>query len=213
MIYEKLARVQAALGHNVEATSTGQVGPRQYQYADLDTVMTKILPALQAEGLVIVTTIEAPRLLVTRLIDLSDPENKITSWWPLPETDDPQKLGSALTYGRRYSLVTMLGLVAGDDDDGAAAAAPQPEKKTRNANTRKGEPTDGNPYDAKLLELFGPDEVTRAVLALKLDDGPMTRARAAKVAAFLNPPSDNPKSPTEQADAAIKKARAKKQAT
>ena len=58
----------------------------------------------------------------------------------LPEINDPQKLGSCITYFRRYTLVSLLGLMA-DDDDGnlasnrkvvAKAVNNQPEKKEDN---------------------------------------------------------------------------------
>lgn len=38
--------------------------------------------------------------------------------------DDPQGVGSALTYLRRYSLASMVGIVADVDDDGNAASLP-----------------------------------------------------------------------------------------
>ena len=41
---------------------------------------------------------------------------------PLPK-NDPQGMGSALTYCRRYALTAMLGMVT-DDDDGEAARIP-----------------------------------------------------------------------------------------
>jgi hypothetical protein len=34
----------------------------------------------------------------------------------LPNLQDPQKLGSAITYYRRYTLQSLLGLQAEDDD-------------------------------------------------------------------------------------------------
>ena len=34
----------------------------------------------------------------------------------LPDISDPQKLGSCITYFRRYTLVSLLGLMAEDDD-------------------------------------------------------------------------------------------------
>jgi hypothetical protein len=42
----------------------------------------------------------------------------------LPARQDPQGIGSAITYGRRYLLMTMLGLVADDDDGNAASRTP-----------------------------------------------------------------------------------------
>jgi hypothetical protein len=41
----------------------------------------------------------------------------------LPNITDPQKLGSAITYYRRYTLQSLLGLQA-EDDDGNKAAQP-----------------------------------------------------------------------------------------
>jgi len=39
--------------------------------------------------------------------------------------NDPQGLGSALTYLRRYALAAIVGVTATEDDDGNAASAPQ----------------------------------------------------------------------------------------
>jgi hypothetical protein len=45
----------------------------------------------------------------------------------LPQIQDPQKLGSAITYFRRYTLQSLLSLQAIDDD--ANVTVKQPEKK------------------------------------------------------------------------------------
>jgi hypothetical protein len=43
---------------------------------------------------------------------------------------DPQAYGSAITYARRYSLASVLGLAVGDeDDDGNAANIPTRESR------------------------------------------------------------------------------------
>ena len=39
----------------------------------------------------------------------------------LPDIQDPQKLGSCITYYRRYTLASLLGLQAEDDDGNAAS--------------------------------------------------------------------------------------------
>ena len=44
---------------------------------------------------------------------------------------DPQGAGSAVTYGRRYSLSAALGVAWDDDDDGNAASAPKPAPKAK----------------------------------------------------------------------------------
>lgn len=42
----------------------------------------------------------------------------------VPRAFDPQAVGSAITYLRRYSLAAMLGVVADEDDDGNAGSRP-----------------------------------------------------------------------------------------
>jgi hypothetical protein len=47
----------------------------------------------------------------------------VSSEIDLPQLNDPQKLGSAITYYRRYTLQSLLGLQA-EDDDGNKASQP-----------------------------------------------------------------------------------------
>jgi hypothetical protein len=46
----------------------------------------------------------------------------ISTYWPLPATGRPQEMGSALTYARRYSFQTLIGISAEEDDDGNLAS-------------------------------------------------------------------------------------------
>ena len=48
-----------------------------------------------------------------------------------PQRADPQGIGSAITYGRRYGLSAMLGIVADEDDDGNAASHPAQHQEPR----------------------------------------------------------------------------------
>ncbi len=50
--------------------------------------------------------------------------------YPLQLDQAPQALGSALTYGRRYSLQALVCVASEDDDDGAAAQPTSAKKKT-----------------------------------------------------------------------------------
>jgi len=58
-----------------------------------------------------------------------------------PVKNDPQSIGSAITYARRYSISTMLGLVQ-SDDDGNAASGKSSKQKTMDeaAENSQGEP-------------------------------------------------------------------------
>lgn len=99
------------------------------KYADLGAVWEAVKPALQANGFVVV---QSPNFegdimwLETTLLHVSG--ERMTGRYPLrPSKQDPQGFGSALTYARRYSLSSMLGVVADEDDDGNAASAPAPK--------------------------------------------------------------------------------------
>jgi len=48
----------------------------------------------------------------------------------LKDQNDAQKLGSAITYARRYGLQAMLGM-CGEDDDGNTAVSPAPAPKAK----------------------------------------------------------------------------------
>ena len=105
-------------------------------YADLTSVMLACKDALAANDLAVLQLSRihesgAP-VLVTRIIHTSG--EHIEGEFPLvcKDPNDPQKLGSAVTYARRYALAAALGITA-DDDDGQAAAghtpAPKPQPK------------------------------------------------------------------------------------
>jgi hypothetical protein len=51
---------------------------------------------------------------------------------PLPKAD-PQGMGSAMTYARRYALCAMLGIVTEEDDDGNSAGLEARSRRKRNS--------------------------------------------------------------------------------
>ena len=53
-----------------------------------------------------------------------------------PEKATPQAIGGAVTYGRRYGLCAMVGLVADEDDDGNAASGKTHPSAPSHAPTR-----------------------------------------------------------------------------
>ena len=62
-----------------------------------------------------------------------------------PSKNDPQGLGSAITYQRRYALGAILGLNIEDDDDGNGASKTG-EKPTQNATTSDKKDADNRPW-------------------------------------------------------------------
>jgi hypothetical protein len=95
-------------------------------YISLDRVLETVLPVLREHGLMLT---QAPDMagptpaLTTRLTHVETGES-FESQAPLVlERETPQAVGSAITYMRRYSILSILGLTADEDDDGEAASA------------------------------------------------------------------------------------------
>lgn len=54
-----------------------------------------------------------------RVVDLDDGYESTVCSFPIPATE-PQKIGSAITYAKRYMLTTAFNVIAEEDDDGNA---------------------------------------------------------------------------------------------
>lgn len=101
------------------------------KYADLAAVMAACLPALNRNEIAVVQPVcqdEFGRSVKTILIHSSG-ETLECSVPLIVAKNDMQGLGSAMTYARRYGLMSMAGIAPDDDDGNAAAkAAPAPER-------------------------------------------------------------------------------------
>lgn len=93
------------------------------KYANLDTVLDAVMPALSAEGLSISSGLVEDGGTWRVLTTLSH----VGGGWRVsrfPVTDTaPQKIGSAMTYAQRYGVSALL-CVASEEDDDANAASP-----------------------------------------------------------------------------------------
>jgi ERF superfamily len=88
------------------------------KYASLDAVLGAVEPSLLTNGLTLSHTVDSGRL-ITRLYHTSG--DFLESSFSLPELSDPQKLGSIISYYRRYAVCGLLSVTADEDDDGNAA--------------------------------------------------------------------------------------------
>lgn len=99
------------------------------KYADLGAVWEACRALLADNGLSVVQMPEASEpgyvALTTLLLHVSGEFISSTATAPLVK-NDPQGVGSALTYLRRYALAAVVGVVADEDDDGNAASNTQP---------------------------------------------------------------------------------------
>ena len=93
------------------------------RYATLDSVVEAITPALLNNGLILLQPIsqgeDGGMVLITQLWHESG--ERFEFKFVLPQLADLQKMGSAITYARRYSILSLLGIAPEDDDDGNAA--------------------------------------------------------------------------------------------
>ena len=91
------------------------------KYADLAELLDAVTEPLASEGVLLTQ----PVLDGTVYTRVSKGDEVLESSLPLPQITDPQKIGSAITYYRRYTLSALLALAAEDDDGNTAAQAPQ----------------------------------------------------------------------------------------
>ena len=89
------------------------------KYLDLGEILSNLEPILQKHKLLLLQPV-LDNSVFTEIHDLESGEI-IKSAIPLPNIQDPQKIGSAITYYRRYSLQSLLALQT-DDDDGNKAS-------------------------------------------------------------------------------------------
>lgn len=101
------------------------------KYADLPSILDEIHAPLQACGLVISQFPDGDGL-TTILMHPASGEWISATGVMHPVKSDPQAIGSAITYQRRYSICAVLGLNVDEDDDGNAAS--QPTKQDTNLN-------------------------------------------------------------------------------
>lgn len=112
----------------VAKDATAKAGAYSYDYATLDRLVDVIFPLLTQVGLAYTAVPDLTELgfgLRTTLIHESG--DKISGFYPLGNPNNPaQAIGSAISYARRYALLSLTGVApAGEDDDGASATAAQ----------------------------------------------------------------------------------------
>jgi hypothetical protein len=128
-INEKLFNLQQEIG----TISKDAKNPfYKSKYFDINSLIKQLQPLLKKHRLLLLQPIEED-MVVSKLICI-DGTGGVISGLKLPEISDPQKLGSCITYYRRYTLGSLLGLQS-EDDDGNAASGNQKEKTWLNKDT------------------------------------------------------------------------------
>ena len=151
-----LAKAQAELVNPEKSLTatirTGRVGEgeRSFRYAPLSSGLDIVRKTLGQHEIATVQTTAVDQVsgtinLTTILAHASG--EWIASDWPvcpIAETANPQRMGAALTYARRYALFTLVG-IAGEDDLDAPDLRDDPRPPTPSADERSLKPRDGQP--------------------------------------------------------------------
>lgn len=122
-----LAGAQMEMGKAIKSANNPHL---KRKYADLGAVMDACLPSLNRHGIAVIQPVamcETERCVVTKFIHESGEALEC----PVPlivGKNDMQGLGSAMTYARRYGLMSLAG-IAPEDDDGAAAVIAAPKRQ------------------------------------------------------------------------------------
>lgn len=139
---KNLAAALLAAQANMPDAAKNKTNPHfNSKYASYESVRAAVTPALVANGLVVSQGFEpsvpdpcAGVIIVTELLHISG-ESKTSRLFLPASKKDPQGFGSAITYGRRYSLAAICGIGSDEDDDGNEASStsytPKPTPATQ----------------------------------------------------------------------------------
>lgn len=128
---------------DLTANITGNSGKRTYKYLNLSTILKTIKPIFAKHDLafrqvvrmgavgdkVSYGTVETIIFDAEKTLNVGD--------YPFIVVPDPQAVGSAVTYARRYSLYAALGIFPDKDDDGAAMRDYSTPQQTRKATAQE----------------------------------------------------------------------------
>lgn len=120
-----LAKALATFNSKVSKVSKDANNPFfKNKYATLDNIIDEVRPILTENGLTLMQFPSGDGENVSVTTYLMHESGEWIESEPLimkPVKNDPQAIGSCITYARRYSLAAFLSLNTGEDDDGNKA--------------------------------------------------------------------------------------------
>jgi hypothetical protein len=123
------------------------------KYAALPDILSAIAEPLHKSGLTVIQLPCGDNQLETIILHTSG--EWIGEAYALkPVKNDPQSMGSAITYARRYAIGAMLNLNIDIDDDGNKASEPQKEQKQQVAQTTQAQLPELKPEDKAMWDKF-----------------------------------------------------------
>ena len=142
-------------------------------YITLDGILETVRPILAKHGLAVMqeATGDGEYIFVkTKLIHETGQILETEVLKMKPQKNDPQQLGSCITYAKRYQLAALLGICESVDDDGNKAT--HGNSKPSQGNTKSNKPADNKSLtDGQIKRLYtiantkgiSPDDVKKVV--------------------------------------------------
>lgn len=118
-IYKKMHQAKQEIGKAQKKATNPRFNSN---YVDINGALDAIEPILYKHGLLLIQPI-TDNHVCSIVIDVDSGE-KLESVLRLPDLQDAQKIGSAITYYRRYTLLSLFSMQT-EDDDGNKASEPQ----------------------------------------------------------------------------------------
>lgn len=168
-----LAKALVAAQKATESIKKAATNPAfRTKYADLANVVEGVIPALNAAGVMVLQcpAFDGDMASVTTTF-LHESGSSVTSTLNMrPSKLDPQGVGSAITYARRYALLAMAG-GAPEDDDGNAASGPRNENRPEPKRVEPAAPTLSDRADRLEATMRGVKSISELDKAFKLASG------------------------------------------
>lgn len=184
-----MTALSAAQGELEDAVKSSVNPHFKSRYADLAEILQAVRPALSKHGLAVsqligAYNIEARTVIVVTLLGHKSGEWLMSEIVMPVAKSDPQGIGSAVTYARRYALAAIAG-ISQDDDDGNEAS--RNDRHAPADSTWRGEPIINDRQGTSGPNILDAIDMATSVAELeslvpqltKLEPGPKARARLA----------------------------------
>jgi len=152
-VLKKLLKVKSTMG----AVSKSADNPFfKSKYADLNSHLDLVEPLLAENGLILLQPVESDEAgdkVVTRILDAESGEEVRSEMHLILPKSNMQDAGSAITYARRYTLGSLLGMKAEDDDGEKSmgrASAPKAPVSAKSSFRKKPTPSSPTTTPAKV---------------------------------------------------------------
>ena len=164
MISPEFAKALVKFRAEVKNASKDATNPFfKSKYADLASVIEAIREPMANSGLTYFQrtheSLEAPdaAIIETYIIHESGESLPGGRVFVMPTKRDPQGFGSAMTYARRYSLITAVGIATEDDDGNEASRVPVVNSQQKTLRVPKEPDTDGAELAHEMAQSTEPD--------------------------------------------------------